>query len=287
MESTEPNGPPDGWPDCEAEQVRVMLLGTVHLDNPGLDEGNPEVDDVLASDRQAQLRELTGWLARWNPDKVALERPYDAFEAVNGAYAEFRAGERRYDEEQELPSFRADRFDVEPNQEVRSEVVQVGFRLAAALDYDRVYPVDAPAVTGVNDELEALEEREFRPERKAEYSRTDPLAFEREVEQRLAESTVTELLRWMNREAQLRPNHEGLFEQGVRWGEGDNFGGPRMLATWYDRNLRMVHNVWRTLDQGDERVLFPVGAGHVRVLRHLFTEAPMFCPVSPLPYLEA
>jgi hypothetical protein len=37
---------------------------------------------------------------------------------------------------------------------------------------------------------------------------------------------------------------------------------------------------------GDERVLSLSGNGHVRALRHLFTEAPTFHPTSPLPYLE-
>ena len=33
-------------------------------------------------------------------------------------------------------------------------------------------------------------------------------------------------------------------------------------------------------------MLFLVGSGHIHVLRHLLEEAPMFCPVSPLPYLR-
>lgn len=285
-ETMEPNDPPNGWPDCDAEQVEVMLLGTVHFDNPGLDEANPEVDDVLTSERQAELRDLAERLARWDPDRIALERPYEDRESINAVYEEFRTGKRAYDEEQDLRSLRAD-FDAELDDEVRSEVVQLGFRLADALDHERVYPVDAPAMLGSNDDLEALEERGFRPEEKVDYSLTSPEAFEREVEERLSESTVTEFLHWKNREAQLRVNHDAMFDRGVRWGEGDDFGGPTMLSRWYDRNIRMVHNVWRALEPGDERVLFPVGSGHVRVLRHLLTEAPMFCPVSPLPHLSS
>lgn len=275
---------PESWPDCDSEEVEVMILGTVHLDNPGLDEINPEVGDVLTSERQAELRNLTERLARWDPDRIALERPYDERDAVNAVYEGFRSGERAYDEEQDLSSLRAD-FGVELDDEVRSEVVQVGFRLADELDHERVSPIDAPT-TLQNDEFDELEERDFRPEEKVDYSLPDPETVQRETEERLADSTIVEFLHWQNKEERLRINHDFMFDVGVRWGEGDNFGGPRRLSIWYDRNVRMVHNVWRALEVGDERVFFLVGSGHVRVLRHLFTEAPMFCPVSPLPYLS-
>ena len=58
MDARRYDGPPAGWPQCESEQVQVMLLGTYHMDNPGLDEVNIDADDVLAADRQAQFREL-------------------------------------------------------------------------------------------------------------------------------------------------------------------------------------------------------------------------------------
>lgn len=76
-----------------------------------------------------------------------------------------------------------------------------------------------------------------------------------------------------------------MFGRNVRAaGEGIS-GTPTFLAYWYDRNIRMVHHLWRAIEQGDERLLLVVGTGHIRVLRHLLGETPMFCPVSPLPYL--
>ena len=62
-DSQEPEQPPEDWPRCDSEQVEVMILGTIHLDNPGLDEVNPEVGDVLTPDRQAELQDLTDRLA--------------------------------------------------------------------------------------------------------------------------------------------------------------------------------------------------------------------------------
>ena len=277
---------PREWPEPEPEQVRVMVLGTTHFDNPGLDEANPEVDDVLVPGRQAELADLVERLARWEPERVAVERPYDRAEDVNAYYELFRSEAHSYDDRDATPDrdFRA--YDSEAAGEIHSEVVQIGFRLADELGHEQVYPIDYPMDIS-NDDIQALDERDFQPEAKVDVSLPDWELRERETEQRFAGSSIPGFLAWLNREELLRGNHDGMFADGLRWGEGDNFGGPRMLATWYDRNLRMVHNLWRTVESGDERVLLVVGSGHVRVLRHLLDESPMFCPVSPLPYLPA
>jgi hypothetical protein len=274
--------PPEGWPRCEPEQVQVMLLGTYHMDNPGLDEVNVNTDDVLADDRQGQLQNLVDHLADWEPDRIAIERPYDEFEAVNDLYEKYRSGEYAYGREETFPAPHPMRND--NDSECRSEVVQVGFRLADRLNHELIYPIDYP-IDISNDDLQILEQNDFRPDKKVSFPALDLEEFQHEVDERLATSAIPEYLHWVNQEERVRITNEGMFARYLRWGEGDNYGGPQTLAKWYDRNLRMAHNLWRALEQGDERMLLIVGFGHVRALHHLLNEAPMFCPVSPLPYL--
>lgn len=201
---------------------------------------------------------------------------------MNALYDEYRSGERAYNREETIDPPQPNRN--ESTTECRSEVVQIGFRLADTLDHEQVYPIDCPTDIS-NDDLEELEERGFQPEDKVPFSLPDSETKEQEQNDRLANATILEYHRWMNQEEQLRDNHKRMFGRYLRWGEGQNYGGPRTLALWYERNLRMAHNLWRALEQGDERLLFIVGSGHVRVLCHLLTEAPMFCPVSPLSHL--
>lgn len=273
---------PPGWSRCASEQVQVMLLGTYHMDNPELDEVNVGADDVLASERQGELRTLTTQLARWRPERIAVERPYDRSDTVNALYEGYRTGERYYNREETIESPHPAR--TESTTECRSDIIQIGFRLAEELDHDRVYPIDSPTDL-TNDEFEELEARDYQPEDKVSVSESDPELIEQEFNNRLANSTIPEYHRWLNQEEQLRTSHERMFGRFLRWGEGDNYGGPRALSIWYERNLRMAHNLWRALEEGDKRLLCIVGSGHIRILRHLLTEAPMFCPVSPLSYL--
>jgi hypothetical protein len=276
------------WPAPRPGQVRVLLFGTYHMDNPGLDEVNVDADDVLSDDRQAQLRDLADRIERWEADTVAVERPWDRADDLNDVYDRYRTGEYAYDTEHEFESTHGERDD--PTTECRSEVVQAGFRVADRLDHNRVHPIDCPA-TMSNEAAQELAERGFEPERKTDVPRLDTEAMRADVTRRLHDSTIPAYLHWMNREQQLRKNHYGMFGQYVPYGDGDNFAGPEALGTWYQRNLEMVHNSWRAVDAddheaGDEyRVLLVVGSGHVRVLRHLLRETPQFCPVSPLQYL--
>lgn len=271
--------PPAGWPSCEPEQLQIMLLGTYHMDNPGLDEVNVDTDDVLSDERQAQLEDLTERLADWQPDQIAVERPYDNVDAVNSLYESYRTGEYAYDREESFPAPHPMRND--DKSECRSEVVQIGFRLADRLDHDRVVPIDEHPEAPDNN---PFANRDIDSTRKTAVTLPNPEEWKHDVESRLVTSAIPEYLAWMNQESQLQFNHDLMFGRCVR-ATGENPGTPTFLAHWYDRNLRMVHHLWRAMERGDERMLLVVGTGHIRVLRHLLIETPMCCPVSPLPYL--
>ena len=271
---------PSAWPDCEDEQVRVMLLGTHHMANPGNDEVNVDADDVLADERQAELETLTDRLVEFRPDRIAIEWPYDWHDGVRALYDEYRSGERAYDREKQIAT--EEYFDADVNLDCRNETIQVGFRLADRLDHDRVAAIDEHPP---KPDADPFEERDIDSTRKTSVSLPDPETMQRESDERLASSTIAEFLAWVNREDELRENHDLMFDRGIRVAD-DRFGSPTALTYWYDRNVRMVHHLWRAMEAGDDRLLLLVGSGHVRVLRHLLTETPMFCPVSPLPFLE-
>lgn len=271
------------WPTCADEQVEVMLCGSVHLDNPGLDAVNVDADDPIDPERQRQLETLVDRFAGWAPDLVAVERPYHCRDAVGAIYESYRSGERRFDAEEEIDPpqpYRDDRTS-----ECRSEVVQIGFRLADRLDHDRIAPIDHPMDLS-NDDVEALEEQGFDPAVKVPGVLPDLQGEEAAMTERLRDSTLLEYFRWMNREDRQRMNHTSMFGRFIRLGVDDNYGGPRALARWYDRNLRMVHHLWRSLESTDERAFVLVGNGHVRILRHLLEETPQFCPRPVAPLLD-
>ncbi|HET8712052.1 MAG TPA: DUF5694 domain-containing protein [Gemmatimonadales bacterium] len=258
---------PTGFPaTCNPGEVQVMILGTYHFANPGRDVIRQNVDDVLHATRQAELEDLVTRLARWNPDRIAVEWPFSETDTIRARYARYRASAL-------APS--------------RNEVVQIGFRLASRLGHDAVYPIDDDSFLDLNDSLKAIDQR--RPA----FARTrDSIhaVLQKQAEANNAwmrTTTIREhLLRLNSDEALHAGNSLGMFGGYLAAGEGQNYGGPRFLADWYARNFNMAHNLTRMLRPDVKRILVVVGNGHVPPLRNLLDEAPQFCPVSPLSILR-
>ena len=97
-----------------AEPVKVMILGTFHMSNPGRDMHNAKIEDVLAPKHQADLARAAQGLARFRPTRVMVE--WDPG-PTDERYAKYLAG------------------TLDPS---RNEVVQVGFRLARQAGLQRV-----------------------------------------------------------------------------------------------------------------------------------------------------
>ena len=259
--------PPTGFPaTCATGEVQVMLLGTYHFANPGRDAVKQDVDDVLQPHRQAELEDLVARLARWQPDLIAVEWPLSFKDSTQARYDRYRLGTL-------TPS--------------RDEVVQIGFRLASRLGQPGVYPIDDETSLNWSDFIGALEERrpEFKRARDSILAMLQATADSQAVWRR--RTPIVEHLRAMNTDEALHGgNSLGMFGSFLPAGDGDNYGGPQLLAKWYERNITMAHHLTRVVRPGIRRVLVIVGSGHVPPLRNVLDEAPQFCPVSPLPYLR-
>ena len=98
----------------------IIILGSTHLANPGIDHFNTKMDDVLAPKRQREIEQLVEQLEAFKPTKIAFE--------IDHLNTETQANYQGY-----LKGI------YELN---RSEVDQIGFRLAKQIGHLKVYCVD-------------------------------------------------------------------------------------------------------------------------------------------------
>ena len=253
--------PPAGCRSVEG-RTRVLLLGSYHMSNPGLDRFNLEADDVLVAGRQREIQAVVDGLARFLPTKVAVEAPWGDTATVR-RYRDYVGGVR------ELR---------------RSEEEQIGFRLASQLGLETIYPIDVrmPLDDEALGPLIAANPRHGA--RLARLDETGRAAMEL-MGSWLATGTIGDMLYNMNRPDMLPYAHQPYIEVFVPIVEGDDYAGADMVAIWFQRNLRIFANLTRVAHSPNDRIFVVYGAGHVPLLRDFVTDHPDYCVEDPLPYL--
>lgn len=246
--------PPLAWSECEPEQVEVMILGTFHF-------AQTDEVDMLAPSRQAELARLLDELEKFAPDQIAVEFPWVRNDDLNEQYAEY--------------------LDIaEDALGSRNEIHQVGSRLARRLGHERLHGVDVP-MNLWHDSIQVFDDR--YPRARGQLRREWDVRYP-PGPRPTAEASLAELLTPWNSDDHPGMQEYGLFMPLV---EDDVYAGALKLRPWYDRNLRIVQNFFRILEEDDDRLLLIIGGSHVPVLRHIIDATPQLCAVPSLPAITA
>lgn len=227
----------------------ILLVGTGHWGNPGLDYKSVTFDDMLAPSRQQEIEECLQQLAQFVPTKVALEIMPDQA-AWNADYQAYRQGS----------------FPLTAN-----ERHQLGFRLAAMAGHDRIYGIDWHDF-----------ERPIGWERAItfaqDHGQDDHISFftnlTQETEQdktaeqeRIRQTSVREQLLSTNAPDAMAASHQ-VYLNLAQVGEESTYIGAEVVLRWYERNMMMFVNVSRLAMDVTDRVLIVVGGGHLPLLSH-------------------
>jgi len=231
------------------QRPEVLILGTYHMANPGRDVFNMQADDVLAPKRQAEIGELLEVLKRFKPTKIAIESTvYE--DRRPKQYAEYLAG----------------RYPLTAN-----EIEQVGFRLAKELGHKAIYPVD------IDGDFPWQRVINFA-KGKGQSEVLDRIMAEigemvKAQDVYLKSHTILETLLYMNDDRKVAEDI-GFYYREAHLGEPGDYAGPDLLASWYQRNIRIFNNIVNIIGSPDERVLVIYGAGHLGWLRQAVANDP-------------
>lgn len=89
-----------------------------------------------------------------------------------------------------------------------------------------------------------------------------------------AERTLSEHLLFLNSEEELRFSHGHYVLSYLAMGVGDEYpAADHVTGWWYNRNLRILGNIYRVMEPGD-RLLLLIGAGHVPIIQHAAESSP-------------
>ena len=235
-------------------QVPLLMLGSYHMSNPGMDMFNLEADDVSTPKRQAEIQAIVDRLALWRPTKVAVESPYSDSTTL-ARYQAYLKGEL------ELRN---------------SEEEQIGFRLAKQLGHKTVYPIDVRMM--LDDEgiskLIGANPQKFGPYME-KLQKTGKTAMSL-MGKWLSEGTIGAMLYNMNEQDLNDIGHAAYFQSFVPIVAEDDYAGADMVNTWYHRNLRIFSNLHKINDSPADRIFLIYGAGHIPLLQRFAEDSPYF-----------
>jgi hypothetical protein len=255
--------------DDSSPSIEVLLLGTVHLDNPGRDVNNPTVPDVLRPEKQAELAALRDSLAQFRPTKMAIEVRRRHQAAIDSLYRRFRAGQMDTS------------FAVGDFVSVRSEQYQLGFRLARRLDHERIWAVDHFLPMRIGNVMTHAKRHDPALLRALQDFSEGPLMTD--IDSLLQHDPLGRLYHFLNRPSTV----ERFRAPYVRMAEAatdTSFVGADVVAQYHKRNLRIFANLAEVAEPGD-RIIAIFGAGHMPYLRPLVQASPKMEFVDPLQYL--
>ena len=99
----------------------IMILGSEHFENAGMNTFNYRMDDVLSSKRQLEIEQLVTQIKPFRPIKIALELDPSRDTELNARYQAYLKG---------------------MDELGRGEGDQIGFRLAKHMEHPKLYGVD-------------------------------------------------------------------------------------------------------------------------------------------------
>lgn len=250
-----------------ATDVEVMVLGTYHMNNPGLDLANMKADDVLKPERQKELEALAAALAEFRPTKIVVERVVSDPHLVDPRYAEFSEAELGKN---------------------RDERVQIAYRLAKRIGLTTVHAIDEDPGEGEPDYFPFDKVVGWAKQNGAEprlNAQLDKVKGEvARIERLQSEGSIAHVLADMNR-AEQADQDQSWYYSVLTFGDTEKQPGADLNAMWYLRNAKIFAKLMTVAKPGD-RVLIVYGAGHSYWLRHFAKTAPGYRNVDPTPYLQ-
>lgn len=247
------------------ERPQLMLLGSPHFANHGLDVVKNQLPDVMAPQRQKEMAAIVDALVKFKPTKIAVEWSIAEQAKLDERYSAFRAGSYVL---------------------TREEYEQLGFRVAERLGHAHIYAVDwnkMPPGQIVDFDWEQWAESNGQQARLA--AMRNP-ARAKQADAMMRTTTVGDWLVDYNRPEQLEKMNRQYFDYAML-SDTMNYPGPNWIANWYGRNLKIFANLVRLADNPGDRVLVIYGAGHIFPLRQFAQQSGAFTLVDPVPVLQA
>lgn len=238
-------------------KTKILLIGTFHYDNPGLDV-NKEADfDVLNASVQKELDLITNKIAAFNPTKFFIEFDNWRQMRLDSLYNLYL--ENKYFDFVKR-NFPDNRYYLE------SEIFQLAFKAGKNAHLKRINGINTYADFPYDSLKTAMKEA----------NQFDLLKLmETSFPKATSASLITRMLD-LNTSLSRRENRSWYIKYANRGGKPENFIGSYLASEWFRRNLYMYSLIQKLTDNTDEKVVLLLGAGHISMIEQFIKDDDRF-----------
>lgn len=245
---------------AQTKQAELLLIGTFHFHNPGLDIAKTKTFDVMTPKVQAELETITNKISQFAPDKIFVEWSSDDQAGLDALYTQY-LGEK-YEEyiKTKYPNPKSRDFYL------KNEIIQLAFRAGKKAKLTKIYALDYNKTSFPYDSvMKAM--KEAQQETLIKGIEGDLKAVETNFNKKVETSTLTQILLDFNTKEDLKANKAFYIDRLNRAGTTSNFAGPYLVSEWYRRNLYMYSLVQKSVQASDDKVMVLVGSGHAAMMK--------------------
>ncbi len=239
------------------EKAKVLVVGTFHMDYPGLDAFKTSEEDkidVLVEPKKSEVTELVEYIKKFKPNKIAIEA-YESWNATE-KLKQYKNGEHR---------------------DKRDERYQLAIRIANELQLDTIYAIDSGSMT---DDLEKIDSsytkalfKDFDFQSEDVYNQYYKNWFEEE-DKIIPKVKLLDYFKHIN---SRESHHYGYGAYLIGDFKMDNLKGADIISSWwYNRNLRIFRKLQIITESPKDRILVIFGNGHAAILRQLLEASPEY-----------
>ncbi len=240
-----------------AQQKEVLLIGTFHFDNPGLDASKLKSLDIKSDLVQKEINTIVASIAKFQPDKIMVEYPSQDQEKLNEIYRDFLANKT-------ISGIND-----------KSEIYQIGFKSGKALGLSQIdaidYRMNLKGTDSVMKVMKAAGQDQLMKDI-PNYIQTVSGNFNKLVQS----ASLTDILLAQNTEA-YRNSDLGFYTSLLtKAGDKNNFIGADVATQWYKRNIYIYSSIQKTITPKSQKVMIILGASHIAALQTFFKLNPEY-----------
>lgn len=239
------------------EKAKVLVVGTFHMDYPGLDAFKTSEEDkidVLVEPKKSEVTELVEYIKKFKPNKIAIEA-FDSWNATE-KLKQYKNGDHR---------------------DKRDERFQLAIRIANELQLDTIYAIDSGSMT---DDLEKIDSsytkalfKDFDFQSEDVYNQYYKNWYEAE-DKIIPKVNLLDYFKHINSKESHQYGYGAYLIGDFKL---DNLKGADVISSWwYNRNLRIFRKLQLITENPNDRILLVFGNGHAAVLRQFLEASPEY-----------